>query len=235
MNSNFRFLISCINLLNGSVFLPFLLGLRTFFDQFLIFRAGYQSKWTIYGHWCHSEGHSISRPSLPKIADFLFWLRRSRKLSVSAILGYRSMLAAVFWFKLPEISTSPILQDLMCSFKVEGPVRSVRLATWDLEVVLRSLRSSSFEPLSSLSLCSLTKKVLFFVSLATAKKVSELQALSNHVSSGACVAYVPEYMAKTELELIPFLVLLLLNLLRILRLVWIRSSYCVQFERFANI
>ena len=33
-------------------------------------------------------------------------------------------------------------------------------------------------------------------------KVSELQALSNHVSfssSGACVAYVPEFVAKTEL------------------------------------
>ena len=111
-NSNFSFLISCISLLNGSVFLPFLLGLRTFFDQFLIFCEGYQSKWTIYRHWCHSEGHSISRPSLPKIADFLFWLRRSKKLSVSAILGYPPMLAAVSCFKLPEISTSLILQDL---------------------------------------------------------------------------------------------------------------------------
>ena len=106
----------------------------------------YQSKWMIYRHWCHSEGHSISRPSLPKIVDFLFWLYRSRKLSVSAILRYRSMLAAIFCFKLPEISTSPILQDLLRSFKVEVPIRSVRPPTWDLEVVLCYLRSSSFEP-----------------------------------------------------------------------------------------
>ena len=28
-------------------------------------RAGYQSKWTVFRHWCRSEGHSISRPSLP--------------------------------------------------------------------------------------------------------------------------------------------------------------------------
>ena len=97
-------------------------------------RAGYQSKWLIYRRWCHSEGHSISRPSLSKIADFLFWLRQSRKLSVSAILGYRSMLAVVFRFKLPEISTSPILQDLLRSFKVEVPIRAVRLPPWDLEV-----------------------------------------------------------------------------------------------------
>ena len=59
-------------------------------------RAGYQAKWSVYRHWCHSEGHSVSQPTLPKVADFLFWLRRSRKLSVSAILGYRSMLVVVF-------------------------------------------------------------------------------------------------------------------------------------------
>ena len=58
--------------------------------------AGYQSKWLVFRHWCRSEGHSISRPSLPKIADFLFWLRRSRRLSVSSVMGYRSMLSAVF-------------------------------------------------------------------------------------------------------------------------------------------
>ena len=43
-------------------------------------RAGYQAKWSNYRQWCHSESHSVSRPSLSKIADFLFWLRRSKKL-----------------------------------------------------------------------------------------------------------------------------------------------------------
>ena len=37
-------------------------------------RAGYQAKWLVYRRWCTTEGHSISRPSLPKIADFLFGL-----------------------------------------------------------------------------------------------------------------------------------------------------------------
>ena len=36
-------------------------------------RAGYQAKWLVYRRWCTTEGHSISRPSLPKIADFLFF------------------------------------------------------------------------------------------------------------------------------------------------------------------
>ena len=125
---------------------------------------------------------------------------------MSAILGYRSMLAAVFKLKLPEISTSPVLQDLVRSFKIEVPVRPVRPPPCDLVVVLRFLRSSIFEPLLSLSLRSLIKKVLFLVSLATAKRVGELQALSRVVSfssSGACLSYVPEFVAKTDSALNP--------------------------------
>ena len=45
-------------------------------------RTNNQIKWSIYSKWCRSEGHSISRPSFPKIVDFLFWLRRSKNLSV---------------------------------------------------------------------------------------------------------------------------------------------------------
>ena len=154
----------------------------------------YQSKWLVYRGWCQGAGHSISRPTLPKIADFLLWLHRVRKLLVSAIMGYRSMLSAVFHFKLPEISNPPVLQDLLQSFQVEAPSRSIQPPSWNLNKILVYLRSSKFEPLQSVSLRTLSKKVLFLLSLATAKWVSELQALSSIVpfsSEGATVSYVP--------------------------------------------
>ena len=169
-------------------------------------RAGYQSKWLVFRQWCRSEGHSISRPSLPKIADFLFWLRRSRRLSVSSVMGYRSMLSAVFKSVLPEISTSPVLHDLLRSFQAEAPIREVRPPSWDLNIVLSFLRSSSFEPLTTISLRDLTRKTLFLLSLATAKRVGEIQALSRRVSfssSAAGLSYVPEFVAKTESALRP--------------------------------
>ena len=169
-------------------------------------RAGYQSKWLVFRQWCRSKGHSISRPSLTKIADFLFWLRRSRQLSVSSIMGYRSMLSAVFKSVLPEISSSPVLHDLLRSFQVEAPIREVRPLSWDLTTVLTYLRSSSFEPLATISLRDLTRKTLFLISLATAKRVGELQALSRRVSfssSSAGLSYVPEFVAKTESAMRP--------------------------------
>ena len=36
----------------------------------------------------------------------------SKKLSVSAVMGYRSMISAGFSSVWPEISTSPVLHDL---------------------------------------------------------------------------------------------------------------------------
>ena len=50
-------------------------------------RSVYQSSWLVYRGWCRGAGHSISRPTFPKIADLLLWLHRTRKLSVSAIMG----------------------------------------------------------------------------------------------------------------------------------------------------
>ena len=168
--------------------------------------AGYQAKWSVYRQWCHSEGHSVSQPSLSKIADFLFWLHRTKKLSVSAVLGYRSMLASVFRVVLPEISTSQAFHDLLRSFKVEAPCRSVQPLSWDLLKVFEFLRSPVFEPLSSASLRDLTHKTLFLVALAIAKRVGELQALSRVVSfssSAAGLSYVPEFLAKTETTVRP--------------------------------
>ena len=132
-------------------------------------RVGYQATWLVYRRWCTTESHSISRPSLPKIADFLFWLRRSRKLSVSAVMGYRSMLSAVFRSVLPEISTSAVLHDLLRSFRVEVPIRSVSPPAWNLLAVLEFLKSPIFEPLRQTSLRDLTRKTLFLIALASCK------------------------------------------------------------------
>ena len=67
--------------------------------------------------------------------------------------------------------------------------------------MLQFLNSSVFEPLHRVYLRNLTKKVLFLVSLATANRVGELQAVSRTVSfvhSDAFLSYVPEFVTKTE-------------------------------------
>ena len=158
-------------------------------------------------------------------------------MSVSVVLGYRSMLSSVFRSVLPEISTSPVIHDLLRSFKVEAPCKSVRPPSWDLLKVLDYLQSPVFEPLSSASLRDLTRKTLFLVALATAKQMGELQALSRVVSfssSAAGLSYVPEFMAKTRLRCVPFHAPFLCSLLEILWPAFRRTFCCVRFALWVN-
>ena len=164
-------------------------------------RAAYQLSWSVYRSWCHSHGHSVSRPSLAKVSDFLTWLRSSRRLGVSSIRGYHSMLSAVFRFHLPSLSSDPVLRDLLRSFKLSAAEHILRAPAWDLAKVLRYLNSPHFEPLSQASLRTLSLKILFLLALATAKRVGELQALSSivtFVGVDACLSYIPQFVAKLE-------------------------------------
>ena len=81
-------------------------------------RAVYQVRWSIYRSWCHDHGHSVSRPTLAKVADFFYWLQYTRGLSVSSLRGYRSVLSAVFRFHLPSLSSDPVIRDLLRSFRL---------------------------------------------------------------------------------------------------------------------
>ena len=81
-------------------------------------RAIYQVRWSIYRSWCREHGHPVSRPTLAKVADFLYWLRYIRGLSVSSLRGYRSVLSAVFRFHLPSLSSDLVIRDLLRSFRL---------------------------------------------------------------------------------------------------------------------
>ena len=145
-------------------------------------RAVCQVRWSIYRGWCHSNGHSISSPTLAKVADFLYWLRYTRGLRVSSQRGYRSVLSAVFCFYLPSLSSDPVIRDLLRSFRLSSAERVLRPPAWDLSKVLTYLVSPAFEPLFQASFRALTLKTLFLLALATAKRVGELQALSSVVT-----------------------------------------------------
>ena len=143
----------------------------------------------------------MSHPTLSTVADFLYWLRSAKGLSVSSIRGYCSMLSVVFRFHLPSLSSDPVLCDLLRSFCISSAERQLRPPAWVLSGVLRFLNSSAFEPLSRAPLRALMQKVLFLLALATAKRVGELQALSSvvtFVGGDACLSYVPQFVAKSE-------------------------------------
>ena len=122
-------------------------------------RVNYQAKWSVFRAWCRRHSHSVSRPSIPKIASFLLYLRRSLSLSYSSIASCRSMLSGVFHFVLPELSSHFVLRDLLCSFRLERPLSSSLLG-FHLGI---SLVFFPFSEALPLSLCLLALFGIFLV------------------------------------------------------------------------
>ena len=163
-------------------------------------RLNYQARWGTYRKWCRDFGHRSSSSSIAKIAEFFTYLFKRKGAALSTIKGYRAMLSAVFKFPLPEISTS-ILKDLIRSFEISAPRPLFLPSPWDLDKVLQFLSGPPFEPLARASFLNKTKKALFLLAMATAKRVSELQALSFSVSfqgEDLVLYYDPFFRAKTE-------------------------------------
>ena len=57
--------------------------------------SAYRLWWATWGG-CRAQGHSFSRPSMAKFADFLLWLPRSQGFRFSSIGSYRLMLSYRF-------------------------------------------------------------------------------------------------------------------------------------------
>ena len=109
----------------------------------------YQHRWACYHRWCSDAGHSVSSPSISKLADFLLFLQKEKHLSVSAIHGYHSTLFAAFKYRLSDNCTNFASLDLLRPFELERPSVPVGPPSWDLVKVLEYLCSPVFEPLSS--------------------------------------------------------------------------------------
>ena len=102
------------------------------FSRRLSTRLNYQSRWGTYRKWCQDFHHRSSSPSIAKIADFLTYMFKNKGAALSTIKGYRAMLAAVFKFPLPEISSFPVLKDLIRSFEtlLLDPFSLLHLGIW---------------------------------------------------------------------------------------------------------
>ena len=164
-------------------------------------RLNYQARWGKFRQWCRDFHHQSSEPIIPKIAEFLTFLFKTEKAAVSTIKGYRAMLSSVFKFCLPEISSSPILKDLVRSFEISAPRPLHHSPPWDLDKVREYLSGSFFEPLAEASFQNKTRKALFLLAMATVKRIGELQTLSfsvSHRGDDLVLHYDPFFLAKTE-------------------------------------
>ena len=163
----------------------------------------YEQKWNTFREWCELNGINPHMPTVPMIAEFLLHLFRDKQLATITVKGYRSALSSLMASRGLDISHDPDLNALIRSFSMERP-RTVReTPRWDLSLVLRLLMRHPFEPMNVCSLADLTRKTAFLLTLASAKRNSEVWAFSadvvfGHDKQSATLRFLPGFIAKTQ-------------------------------------
>ena len=133
---------------------------------------------------------------------FLRYLRMEVGLSYSAILGYRSALNQIFILKGMNLADCKVISGLLRGFRNSCSPRDFAYPPWDLEIVLKYLRDV-LEPISSIFIRDLTLNTVFLIALASAKRVSEIHAISKDFSNNedwmeVQLKPVTSFIAKTQ-------------------------------------
>ena len=163
----------------------------------------YQSRCKIFCGWCRERGVAPVNATVPVVVDFLIHLRQDKGLPVSAVKGYCSALNSVLALKGRDLAASREITKVLRSFsRSVNPVK-LRPPAWDVSLILQSLTGAPYEPLRTCEERFLAQKTLFLLTLASAKRIGELHALSYRVShtrnwGEVSFSFVTGFVAKTQ-------------------------------------
>ncbi|KAE8576050.1 hypothetical protein XENTR_v10004031 [Xenopus tropicalis] len=134
----------------------------------------YHRVWRTYRDWCSKEHVPFLVLSIPTILHFL-QAGLDKGLSLGSLKAQVSALSALFQERLallPDIRT--FMQGVT---HIRPPFRHP-CAPWDLNLVLKALQEPPFVPLASIPIIWLTRKLAFLLAISSARRISELSALS---------------------------------------------------------
>lgn len=161
----------------------------------------YGTTWKRFSSWAISKGVKPTKAKIPLILSFLQeglakglstnTLKR-QTAAISSILGAGSG---------TSIATHPHVKRFLRGVSLLNPPSIHRFPTWDLNKVLDALMHPPFEPLNSVPVRILSFKVLFLVAITSARRVSELSALSVHPR--LCIVHKDRVVLRLDPSFIP--------------------------------
>lgn len=162
----------------------------------------YHRVWKRYQEWCDQAHLPWEQFSPVYLLEFL-QSGLTKGLSLASLKSQVSALSVLFQTKIAELhDVRTFLQGVA---HIVPPYRAPA-PSWDLNLVLRSMQEAPFEPLATIPLLWLTWKTIFLVAIASARRVSELSALScqrpflTFHNDRAVLRTVPSFLPKVVTE-----------------------------------
>ena len=143
-------------------------------------RTAYNHRWRLFDDWCTALDPQVLAFQAP-LRHILMFLQEKidQGLSFSTIKVYLAAISACHeGFEGKTVGQHGLVRAFMEGASNALPPNRSLFPAWDLVLVLDALCKAPFEPLESISLEVLSFKTLLLLALATAKRVSDLQALS---------------------------------------------------------
>lgn len=161
----------------------------------------YNGTWKVFYKWCHERGidplHSSHKDVLSFLQDGL-----KAHLKLATLRRQVAALDSIFSTNAESVlSSHPLIRRFLKGAASICPPQTHRFPTWKLNVVLNALTKSPFEPLAEVDLKWVRMKTVFLVAITSARRISELSALSCH--SNLCVFHRDKVVLRTVPSFIP--------------------------------
>ncbi|XP_061443669.1 uncharacterized protein LOC133365571 [Rhineura floridana] len=157
----------------------------------------YQHTWVAFSKWCQSHHHDPSQANVHQVLQFLhsgFMMG----LRPNTLRRHASTLSSILSVSSPgdHISSHPFIKRFLRGVALRSPAVVHRFPSWSLPKVLQALQRPPFEPIRTVPLRILSFKVLFLIAITSARRVSELGALSS--ARHLCVFHKDSVVLKTD-------------------------------------
>ena len=169
----------------------------------------YDSRLVRFREWSIQKNINPLEAPVESIADFFVSLFNEGK-QVSTIRNYRSAIASIHkgFADGSSISSNSTLTHLLKGMFNKRPPRKCLAPSWSINDVLTTLSLPPYEPMHNTTLELLTHKTLFLIAAASARRRSELHALTTKKGfirfSQAGVFLIPDPSFLTKNETVSF-------------------------------
>ncbi|XP_034290509.1 uncharacterized protein LOC117675694 [Pantherophis guttatus] len=161
----------------------------------------YNATWMAFSAWCRRKK---VLPTAASILDILGFLHDGfiSGLSPNTLRRQISAISSILTCGTAEsVSTHPLIRSFLRGATNLRPPAVHRFPTWDLNKVLLALTGPPFEPLREVSLKFLSFKAAFLVAITSARRISELAALS--VRQDLCIIHPDRVILRLDPAFIP--------------------------------
>lgn len=161
----------------------------------------YEASWKAFCTWCAT---SHVDPATAQISDILDFLQSGLEKGLSTSTLRRQMAALSTVIRCPPYSSlahHPLIRGFLHGVMNLCHPTVHRYLTWDLSLVLQTVMSPPFEPLGSVPLKFLSFKVTFLLAVTSARRISELTALS--IRKDLCVFHANTVVLRLDPTFLP--------------------------------